>query len=255
MEKIPKIIHYCWFGKGPYPEIESKCMATWRILENAGYKLMLWNEDTFDIHMNKWVEKAYAERKYAFVADFVRLYALQTYGGVYLDTDVKIIKPFDDLLDKGGFLCFEDKAGAVIATCVIGMKKGHPILNDLLEYYNRPFDTDDIVTNFKSNAVMFTEKLQKYGLKLDGSRQKIANIDIYPRTYFCPMDYFSNWDKTEFTYCVHCFSGSWLPDDEYKKLASRRRLGWRIIKWIYVHLRSIPLVYYVREKLRKWGTL
>lgn len=255
MDKIPKIIHYCWFGRGRYPAIESKCMSTWKILESAGYTFKLWNEDTFDIHINKWVEKAYEERKFAFVADYVRLYALQIYGGIYLDTDVKVIKTFDDLLDKDGFLCFEDKAGTVIATCVIGMKKNHPILQDLLEYYNQPFDSNEIVTNFKSNAVMFTEKLVNYGLKLDGSRQTIADVEIFPRTYFCPMDYFSNWNKTKATYCVHCFSGSWLPDSEYKKLAGRRKFRWRLAKGIYTRLKSVRLIYFIREQLRKWKVL
>lgn len=249
IEKIPKIIHYCWFGNREIPKFESKCIKTWRNLL-PDYEFVLWNEDNFDVRSNEWVRKAYEEKKYAFVADYVRLYALIKYGGIYLDTDVKMLKSFDNLLHLDGFMCFEDLAGELIATCVIGMKKGHEFLEELLEYYNRDFDADDIVNNFKSNALMFTEKLKSHGLQLNGQKQIVKEISIFPRTYFCPMDYFSNWDKTEDTYCIHLFSGSWLPESEYNRLAGRRKLWWRIGKYIYVHLKRFKFINLFRNYLK-----
>lgn len=246
---IPKIIHYCWFGSRDIPELESKCIATWRSVL-PDYELKLWNEETFDINSSIWCIGAYKLKKYAFVADYVRLKCLYEYGGVYLDTDVKVLKSFDSLLGQNGFLCFEDVKGEVIATCVIGTEAKNPILKELLEYYEQDFSMD-IVNTFSSNALMVTKKLQQHGLVLNGLEQTVSGVHIYPRTYFCPMDYFSNWDKSENTYCVHLFSGSWLPDEEKKKLDKRRKLWWRTGKYIYVHSKNIAVVKLLRDYLKK----
>lgn len=237
---IPKIIHYCWFGNKDIPALESKCIATWNNVLHD-YEFKLWNEKSFDINSSIWCRGAYNLRKYAFVADYVRLKCLYDYGGIYLDTDVKMLKSFNPLLEQNGFLCFEDVKGEVIATCVIGVEAKNPLIKELLGYYEQDFSVD-IVNTFSSNALMFAQKFQCHGLKLNGLEQIIQGIHIYPRTYFCPMDYFSNWDKTKNTYCVHMFSGSWLPNDEKKKLDGRRKLWWRIGKYAYVHFQNIAVV-------------
>ena len=102
---IPKTIHYCWFGRAPMPDLAHRCIESWhKFMPNYEYKL--WNEDNFDINCNKYVKEAYEAEKYAFVTDFVRLYALYSEGGIYMDTDVEVLKPYDNLLHLSGFIGF-----------------------------------------------------------------------------------------------------------------------------------------------------
>lgn len=234
--------------KQKIPQLETKCIATWKkVLPD--YEFKLWNEESFNINSSTWCKGAYEVGKYAFVSDYVRLKVLYEYGGIYLDTDVKMLKSFNPLLAQAGFLCFEDVKGEVIATCVIGMEAKHPILKELLKYYEQKFSMKFVET-FSSNALMFAQQFQFYGLKLNGLEQKIAGIHVYPRRYFCPMDYFSNWDKTKDSYCIHLFSGSWLPDDEKNKLDKRRKFWWKVGKRIYTNLSNIAIVRSLRNYLK-----
>ena len=235
---IPKIIHYCWFGRGEYSPLIQKCLKTWTE-HLPDYQIKIWNEDTFDIHSCNWTEQAYKARKYAFVSDYVRLRALHEYGGIYLDTDIKVIKSFNDLLAQDAFMCFEDAKGDIIASCVIGSIPRHPFIKKCMEYYNQDFSISKIVDGNEANVIHITRQLQEYGLQLGGKEQTVIGIHIYPRTYFVPMDFFSNWDKTSNTYCIHLFSGSWLPDDKQKQLARRKTLWWRVLKYIYTKIKKL----------------
>lgn len=105
---IPKIIHYCWFGRGKMPKLALKCLKSWNKY-CSDYKVICWNEDNFDINSNQYVKEAYESRKYAFVSDYVRLYALYNYGGVYMDTDVEVIKNIDKFLAEKAFTGFESE--------------------------------------------------------------------------------------------------------------------------------------------------
>lgn len=104
---IPKIIHYCWFGQGEMPERDRKCMESWKLFL-SDYEFKLWNEDNFDIHATKFTRQAYEKRKFAFVADYARLCALEQYGGLYLDTDVEVLKNLDEFLKYDSFIGFEE---------------------------------------------------------------------------------------------------------------------------------------------------
>ena len=117
---IPKIIHYCWFGNNEKPNIVKKCIASWKE-HLKEYEIIEWNEKTFDINSNKFVKEAYEKGMYAFVSDYVRVYALYNYGGIYLDTDVEVKKSFNDLLDNDSIWGFEEKN--FIATSTIGACK------------------------------------------------------------------------------------------------------------------------------------
>lgn len=248
-QKIPKIIHYCWFGGRQFPELETRCVKTWKkILPD--YEFMFWNEDTFDVKSTEWTRTAYESKKYAFVADYVRLWALRQYGGIYLDTDIKMIKSFNDLLGYNGFMCFIDSEGEQLSMGTVGIVPNHTMIGDLLSFYDKEF-TNDIVSSLNSNTKMMADYFVSVGLRLGGERQQIMDIEIFPRTYFCPMDYFSNWDLTKDTYCIHLFSGSWLPDDQLKGLKQRRKLWWRALKFMYVHLKKISFVEKFRESLRR----
>lgn len=231
---IPKIIHYCWFGNKELPELVIKCIDTWH-KHLPDYEFRLWNEETFDISSSEWCKGAYEHKKYAFIADYVRLLKLYEEGGVYLDTDEKLEKSLNPFVQKDtAFMGFED--GKVLSMGVIGFPAKHHLLEELLAYYNQPFSMK-IITDNIPNVVVVTHYLaNKYGLKLDNSEQIICNdVHIYPRTYFNPMDFFGNWDRSDKTTTVHLYMGSWLPEDIKKSLDKRKTRMWRLGKWVWVH--------------------
>lgn len=230
-DQIPKIIHYCWFGEKPLPEREQKCMKSWKkVLPD--YQFMFWNEETFDINSTEWTRTAYEAKKYAFVSDYVRLWALNNYGGVYLDTDVRMLKSFTPLLNQRMFWCFEDAGGEIVASCTFASVAEDEFLFELLKYYEKPFSMELVDTN-EANTVMITKCLQKRGLQLDGTEQNLNGIHVYPRDYFCPIDFWGDWHQTKNTYSVHYFSASWLPEQANKKHRIRTTWVFRIAKKIY----------------------
>lgn len=222
---IPKIIHYCWFGGNELPATEAKCIAGWK-KKLKGYTFKLWNEQTFDIKSTKWTSEAYKDKKYAFVADYVRLKVLYEYGGIYLDTDIELKKSFDDLLNQDAFMGFED--GICVSCGVIAVKPHNEFIKEILDIYNS--DNFFYEEHKEANVKMITEHLHRHGLKQDNSEQHICGIHIYPKTYFNPMDYYGNWDKTKDTYAIHLYSGSWLSKDEQAKLRRRKKLLVRLKK-------------------------
>lgn len=231
---IPKIIHYCWFGNKELPELVTKCIDTWhKHLPN--YEFRLWNEETFDINSSEWCKSAYEHKKYAFVADYVRLLKLYEEGGVYLDTDEKLEKSLDPFVQNDtAFMGFED--GKVLSMGVVGFPAKHHLLEELLAYYNQPFSMKVITDNIPNVVVVTHYLADKYGLKLDNSEQIICNdVHIYPKTYFNPMDFFGNWDRSDKTTTVHLYMGSWLPEDVKKSLDRRKTKMWRLGKWVWVH--------------------
>ncbi|GGH81665.1 hypothetical protein JOD43_002608 [Pullulanibacillus pueri] len=208
---IPKTIHYCWFGKKEQPEMIKKCISSWNKLL-IDYEFKEWNEDNFDIHCHPYVSKAYQLGKYAFVSDYVRVYALYHFGGIYLDTDVEVFKPFDDLLDHESFWGFEQEN--YIATSTIGALKGNPLLKEFLGLYDtQTFMNEPGKLNDLTNVAAVTQLLEAKGLKTNGQYQKLEGIGaFYPKTYFSPYDYI-NCRKfiTNDTYTIHHFYKSWLP--------------------------------------------
>lgn len=211
MNKIPKVIHYCWFGTKEKPDIVKKCILSWKT-KCPDYELMEWNDRNFDISCNAYVSEAYKAGKFAFVSDYVRVYALHRFGGIYLDTDVELFKSFNDLLHHDSFWGFEQEN--YIATSTIGAAKGNPIIRSLLDsYQDISFINQDGTYNDLTNVAMITEILQNRGLKLNGEYQVIDGEAVfYPQTYFSPYDYI-NCRKfiTDNTYAMHHFYKSWLP--------------------------------------------
>ena len=153
---IPKIIHYCWFGGKEMPPLVQKCIKSWKE-HLPDYEFKLWNEENFDINSSEWCKGAYENKKYAFVADYVRLIALYKNGGIYLDTDEKMEKSLNPFVEKDiAFMGFED--GKVLSMGVMGFPPKHHIIAELLEYYNQPFSMD-IITQNTSNVVIVTNYL------------------------------------------------------------------------------------------------
>lgn len=164
---IPKIIHYCWFGKKNKPHNVRKCINSWKKIM-PDYKFMEWNETNFNVHLNQYTSQAYKDKKYAFVSDVARLNALYRYGGIYLDTDVVAFKRFDSILNNSCVMGFEEKN--YIATSFIACEPHHSFVKQFLDYYSAAKYGD-----FKTNVVVITEQLEKYGLNRDNKPQILKN--------------------------------------------------------------------------------
>lgn len=207
---IPKKIHYCWFGRGPKPTLVLKCIESWKKYL-SDYEIIEWNEENFNVNSNLYVMQAYRARKFAFVSDYVRLYALYNEGGIYFDTDVEVRKNLDEFLTLDGFTGFEDENWTVTAT--MASEPNNMVINRLLRYYdNRRFGINgryDLTTNTNSITHIFK---QEYGIRLDGTKQQLkgTNFIIYPKDYFCACNWLTKETKiTENTYTIHHFNASW----------------------------------------------
>ncbi|USK31669.1 glycosyl transferase [Bacillus sp. F19] len=209
---IPKKIHYCWFGKKEKPAIIKKCIQSWKKYL-IGYEIIEWNEKNFDINSFTYVKEAYEAGKFAFVSDYVRVYALYHFGGIYLDTDVEIFKPFDEsMLMQESFWGFEQEN--FIATSTIGAVKGNQFIKKFLNSYeNKRFLKEDGSFDSLTNVAIVTRLLESKKLLLNGEYQVIKGIGaFYPQTYFSPYDYINSRKFiTENTYAIHYFYKSWLP--------------------------------------------
>ena len=206
---IPKIIHYCWFGRGQMPALAEKCLASWsKYLPE--YKVMVWNEDTFDIDAHPYTREAYQARKFAFITDYVRLWALKEHGGVYMDTDVEVIRPLDEFLDNPAFSGFEDETH--IPTGIMASEKNGQWVSEQLAYYNdRHFIKGDGSLDTTTNVTIMCDNMSKEGFVLKNSRQNFKGIiEIYPKDYFCPKSYRTGKiHLTPNTHTIHHFAGSW----------------------------------------------
>ncbi len=221
---IPKIIHYCWFGDAPKSKLVHKCVNSW-IKHCPEYKLIEWNELNFNISNTPlYVRQAYEAKMWAFVSDYVRLYVLYNYGGIYLDTDVELIKPIDKFLDHNAFWGFEDEVH--ISTAVIGSKTNNKWIGYLLsDYDNREFIRNDSTYDLTTNVNIITNKIQeKYKVKLRNSYQEFDDFVLYTKDFFCPKSYETGMISfSKNTVCIHHFDGSWLTEDEKKKHKKAQR--------------------------------
>ena len=198
---IPHIIHYFWFGGAPKPKEVNKCIASWKKF-CPDFEIREWNEDNYDIHKHPFMEKAYQDKKWAFVSDYARLDILHQYGGIYLDTDVEVIKDLSPLCNHEGYMGFE-RADLVGDGAGFGFTKEMPVLEEMMACYD---GLDEYIESPKLRTKVFAE----HGLILDGSKQTVANVEIYPMDYFCPKNFRTGIIKlTENTYSIHHFDGSW----------------------------------------------
>ena len=215
---IPKIIHYCWFGGKEKPEEVLRMIASWK-KHCPDYEIKEWNESNFNIHLNLYTEEAYQQKKWAFVSDVARLWALVHEGGIYMDTDVEVIKPFDSLLQDQAILGFEGTQ--YIATSFMGAEPQHPFFVDFLNSYNtRVFLKEDQTLDQTTNVEVLTQLLNKTGeLKRTGEEQTINGIHLYPTEYFSPYDYITGrLRKTKNTYSIHWFDKSWTRQNKLRTI-------------------------------------
>lgn len=206
---IPKIIHYCWFGRGEMPQSLKEYIASWhKYMPDWEYKM--WNEDNFDINYNDYSREAYQAGKYAFVSDVARLYALKQEGGLYLDTDVEVVRSFDDLLHHSAFAGFEGSKALPIGTCVMASEANGRWINELLESYNgRHFLQSDGKMDLTTNVQHITRLMALGGLRQDGSEQDYKDCHIFPVEYFSPRHTTGEFIRTGNTYSDHKGLSSW----------------------------------------------
>lgn len=227
---IPKIIHYCWFGRGEMPKLMKKCIKSWKKY-CPDWEIIQWNEDNFDVNSTLWTKQAYEARKYAFVSDYVRLKALQEFGGIYLDTDVELVQEIDEFLENRAFSGFE--SADMVQTGVIGAERGNSVIASWLEWYDSRRYMEDGKPVMIPNVSFITENLKARGLKMDDSRQKIDGMAIYPQTYFCPLSAVSIERKiTANTYALHYFTSTWRTEKAKKDFARvKRHQRWWYRAW------------------------
>lgn len=208
---IPKKIHYCWFGGKPLTEMAEKCIASWKKFA-PDFEIIRWDETNFDISAWQYTKEAYEAKKFAFVADVARLYALVNYGGIYMDTDVELIKPIDSLLEYEAISGFETPSN--IPTGLMGCVAGFSLFGKLLkDYSSERFIMDDGSFNMTTNVVRITEACSQLGLILNNQKQTIAGFTLLPQDYLCPQRQ-GIIEVTENSLCIHWFVGSWHSEQE-----------------------------------------
>ena len=232
---IPKIIHCCWFGRNPLTEQAKYLISTWKKF-CPDYEIRLWNEDNFNVNENAYCREAYAAKKWAFVSDYVRLKVLYEYGGIYMDTDVEVVKPLDELLKYDAFSGYE--TSTTIPTGTMGAVAKNEWIEFLLkDYDNRHFILPDGKLDMTTNVVTITNlTVQKYALKLDGTKKIFGNnMVILPFEYLCAKEYGTKKIvRTENTFTIHHFAGSWVswnvvyPFDATNRWAlAAKRIFWK----------------------------
>lgn len=213
---IPKLIHYCWFGKNPKPESIQKCIESWKI-HFPDYKIVEWNEKTFPIDTAcTYVKQAYEAKKFAFVSDYVRLYALYEVGGLYFDTDIEAINNIDHYL-KGKEALFGFEDNYYIMTGFMAAAPGLNCFKELIDLYNeKTFILSSGKYDTLPNPIIVTEVLMKYGLIPNGKRQTFANkIEVYPYDYFSGFNIdYQRLNITSNTCLIHHCMGTWQTPKE-----------------------------------------
>lgn len=251
---IPKIIHYCWFGGNEKSRLIKKCIKSWEKY-CPDYQIVEWNEGNFDINCCDYIREAYESEKWAFVTDYVRLKVLYSYGGIYLDTDVELIKSLDDFLDLEAFMGIEqepEREKQEVATgLATGSRAGHPILLEMMQdYESAHFKKEDGNFDITTCTVRNTKILAKYGFNYKNEKQVVGGIVIFPWEYFCPMYRETHViHKTKNTVAIHHYGLSWTPiENQIERKKRIRRQNFRRIIHVVVHIPNLIILKLLGEK-------
>lgn len=222
---IPKIIHYCWFGNKRKSSSVLKKIDLWR-KQLPDYQIFEWNEQTFNVNSTKYSSDAYKNRKFAFVSDVARVHALYEFGGIYMDTDVTVLKPYDDLLDSQKLILGFENRGLSIASSTIISPPRNPLIGKMMDYYKKSsFLKLDGSLNVTPNTAILRKMLCEQGLIMNNSYQNTKYAVIYPSEYFSAFDSIYRVSyQTEYTYSVHWFEASWVPPISKLKRFLRKML-------------------------------
>lgn len=225
MSNIPKVIHYCWFGNNEKPEIIKKCIETWKI-NMPEYTIQEWNESNFDIEKFKFARDAYKSKKWAFVSDYCRLWVLYNYGGIYLDTDMEVLKNLSIFMENKSFTGVED--GQNIAFGIWGCEKGDSFIKEVLEYYD-DVNFDDYKSDLFQIAIpkIITQIAKEKGYVPPQGSKSIFYDDlaVYPTEVFYPKK--SSWAEaviTENTYTIHHYEGSWRTSKQIFRSKTKKKI-------------------------------
>lgn len=224
---IPKKIHYCWFGGNPLPKSAVKCIKSWKKY-CPDYDIIEWNETNFDLNCNEYCRTMAKQKKWAFLTDYIRLKVVYEYGGIYLDTDVEIIKPIDSLRTKSAYMGIEN-TGRIATGLGFAAEVGNKLIKENMEYYENLTS----FTELKSCPFITTEILKKHGFSEThiSEIQEIEGMRIYPEEFFCPKNERTGLTKiTDNTYSIHHFDASWF-EKSWKEGQKKR---WREAKLQYV---------------------
>lgn len=232
---IPKVIHYCWFGPSPLPKLAEMCIDSWRRYMPE-YELRLWTEQEFDVESIPFTRAAYREGRYAFVSDYVRLWAIYKFGGIYLDTDVELKRSLDPICQRGPWLGREETAEGYLPNLGVGfaLPPKHWLSRAMLDHYQelmfpRSYKEKTKITIVETLRFI----LENYHLEYRDKYQKIEDVSIYPSAYFAPRQYYSGrMHITGETYSVHHYVGSWVPPMQKWKNRLIALVGPRLGSWL-----------------------
>lgn len=202
---IPKVIHYCWFGRGKQNDLIKKCIQSWKNVL-SDYEIVLWNEDTFPYNEYPFAKQALKDKKWAFVSDVARLHALYYYGGIYMDTDVEVIKPLNKFLHHGFFSSYESDRH--IPTGIMGAKKNNNYIKLLLSWYKDYNYGNDYYEIANTRIITRITRLN-CRMHINGKQFEFADCCYYARDYFCPETKNNAWQITNNTHTIHHFTGLW----------------------------------------------
>jgi len=216
---IPKIIHYCWLSGDEFPPLIQKCIDSWKE-KLPDYEFMLWDTNRFNLEDNIWVKQAFERKKYAFAADYIRLYAVYNYGGIYLDTDVEVIKSFNDLLERPYFVGTEGLG--FIEAAVFGAEKNSPWVKQCLDYYTgKSFINDDgtyntltlpRIMNSQISKIRTIKEIKPFNIEVNLQREDTNSLYMFPEDFFTAKNHGTGViEKTANTYSIHHFAMSWVP--------------------------------------------
>ena len=230
---IPKIIHYCWFGGKPLPKSAEKCIASWKKYL-PDYEIKRWDESNCDVNAIPYTREAYAACKFAFVSDYARFWILYHYGGVYFDTGVEVIRPIDDIINRGGFLGVESNRNGIYTVnpgLGFAATQGTAVIGEMVNLYSTfHFINTDGASDLKNIVEITTDYLSSKGLQNTDEIQDCCGFTIYPKDYFCPIDYDTRELKiTENTRTIHHYAESWVPRSTRFKNALSRLFGKRFM--------------------------
>ena len=221
---IPKVIHYCWFGPNAMPKNVLQCIDSWhRHMPQWDYRL--WNESTFAVDSVAYTREAYAAGKYAFVSDYVRLFALKNEGGVYMDTDVVVLKSIEGLLHLGAFTGYEGSKHLPPVTGIMASEaNGEWVTEQLEAYRDAHFLLPDGSYDITTNTQRISRIMQANGFVSDGRQRKYKDLTVFPVDYFSPRQTTGEYLLTDNTYCDHLAVGSWCDSSKHRSMETLRRI-------------------------------